>query len=190
MAHRISDSALRVLPTPYAGYIFRSRTEARWAVFLDHLDVKWEYEREGFELDGERYLPDFWLPGLRAWVEVKGSVPTEAECRKAQWLAAGTQSTTYIAFGEPRCPDPFGQHGSDSMWMYDDLGADYHYLWCECPICGAIGVEFDGRAARLECRCLVVADPNEDKAYNFDSPRLRAAYDAARTAFTGTAWRP
>jgi len=43
-------------------YRFRSRLEARWAVFFDTLGVKYEYEKEGYDLDGTWYLPDFWLP--------------------------------------------------------------------------------------------------------------------------------
>lgn len=38
------------IETFYKNYRFRSRQEARWAVFFDELNVKWEYEVEGFEL--------------------------------------------------------------------------------------------------------------------------------------------
>ena len=59
-------------PTRYKGYHFRSRLEARWAVFFDHLDVRWEHEPEGFDLPaGPSYLPDFLLPDYEQWVEVK-----------------------------------------------------------------------------------------------------------------------
>src|SRR5690606_24601982 len=62
------------IETEYAGYRFRSRLEARWAVFFDHLGVKWLYEPQGYTLrDGRRYLPDFWLPAIQVWVEVKGA---------------------------------------------------------------------------------------------------------------------
>lgn len=54
------ETAIKPIETIYNGYRFRSRLEARWAVFLDSLGVKYEYEPEGFELpDGTRYLPDF-----------------------------------------------------------------------------------------------------------------------------------
>jgi hypothetical protein len=39
----------------YNGYRFRSRLEARWAVFFDELGVAYRYEPEGFELGGTRY---------------------------------------------------------------------------------------------------------------------------------------
>lgn len=51
---------IKAIETVYNGYRFRSRLEARWAVFFDTLGVKYEYEHEGFDLGhGQRYLPDF-----------------------------------------------------------------------------------------------------------------------------------
>lgn len=62
----------KAIETHYNGYRFRSRLEARWAVFFDHAHIKYEYEPEGFELDdGTRYLPDFYLPEDDYYVEVK-----------------------------------------------------------------------------------------------------------------------
>lgn len=63
---------MHVIETEYKGYKFRSRLEARWAVFLDALGIEWKYEAEGYELGEYRYLPDFWLPRLGLWAEVKG----------------------------------------------------------------------------------------------------------------------
>jgi hypothetical protein len=64
---------IKAIETRYAGCHFRSRLEARWAVFFDYLGVRWEYEPEGFESSYGRYLPDFYLPDLDLYVEVKGS---------------------------------------------------------------------------------------------------------------------
>ena len=66
---------IKPIETQYKGYRFRSRLEARWAVFFDTLGVKWEYEPEGFDL-GEAgwYLPDFRVTspqGMVTWYEVK-----------------------------------------------------------------------------------------------------------------------
>jgi hypothetical protein len=61
---------IRPIETCYKGYRFRSRLEARWAVFLDALGVPWQYEPLGFDLGGVRYLPDFWLPKIRTWLEI------------------------------------------------------------------------------------------------------------------------
>lgn len=76
---------LKPIQTFYKGYRFRSRLEARWAVFFDACGVKWEYEPEGFDLgNGLYYLPDFLLHGLVGrvegdlWVEVKGQMSEES----------------------------------------------------------------------------------------------------------------
>jgi len=63
---------IKAIETRYKGYRFRSRLEARWAVFFDALGIRWEYEPEGFDL-GEAgwYLPDFYFPGTDWYAEVK-----------------------------------------------------------------------------------------------------------------------
>lgn len=67
----------KAIETSYAGCRFRSRLEARWAVFFDQVGIKWEYEPEGFEIGSmhddppRNYLPDFYLPSTSTWVEVK-----------------------------------------------------------------------------------------------------------------------
>jgi hypothetical protein len=76
----IAMETAKAIETFYKGYHFRSRLEARWAVFFDTLGLPWKYEDQGFEakVNGEtvRYLPDFFLPcrfeegGI--FVEVKG----------------------------------------------------------------------------------------------------------------------
>ena len=42
---------IKAIETEYNGYRFRSRLEARWAVFFDAMGIKYEYEPEGFELE-------------------------------------------------------------------------------------------------------------------------------------------
>ncbi len=63
---------IKAIETIYKGYRFRSRLEARWAVFFDEIDIKYEYEPDGFIKGNYRYLPDFYLPETETWVEVKG----------------------------------------------------------------------------------------------------------------------
>jgi hypothetical protein len=65
----------QTIETKHRGYRFRSRLEARWAVFFDSIGLKWEYEKEGFDLDGVYYLPDFYLPEWNCWIEIKGKCP-------------------------------------------------------------------------------------------------------------------
>lgn len=93
---------MKAIQTKYKGYHFRSRLEARWAVFFDALGLKWEYEPEGFDLGGGvRYLPDFWLPDLDMWVEVKAGQPTITEAQKAKALTVQSNKAVFITCGSP-----------------------------------------------------------------------------------------
>ena len=82
------NSKLKITPieTYYNGCKFRSRLEARWAVYFDLCGIDWEYETEGYEITLEnghtvKYLPDFVLHNIiintkyiipNLYVEVKG----------------------------------------------------------------------------------------------------------------------
>ena len=68
---------VKAIETSYHGYHFRSRLEARWAVFFDSLEIPFRYEPEGFDLDGIWYLPDFYLPKHRCWIEIKPDLPSK-----------------------------------------------------------------------------------------------------------------
>lgn len=98
---------LQAIDTVYRGYKFRSRLEARWAVFFDTLGVDYDYEPEGFNLGGEAgyYLPDFWLPRLQLWIEIKPSNPSHEEMVKAQRLAEQSGYHVAILHGKISTPD-------------------------------------------------------------------------------------
>ena len=65
---------IKAIETIWNGIKFRSRTEARWAAFLEKLHIEYQYEMEGFHLpNGEMYVPDFWLPEYKCWIEIKGT---------------------------------------------------------------------------------------------------------------------
>jgi len=69
-------------PTRYGPYLFKSRLEARWAVFLDNCPsvLRWSYEPVRFrELQtGWDYTPDFSVvtAGRKLYLEVKPIFPT------------------------------------------------------------------------------------------------------------------
>ena len=79
----VTRMVLAAIQTRAYGRLFRSRLEARWAVFFTTLRLRWEYEPEGFDLDGDFYLPDFrvWTPqGEPHWYEIKPwNVKTDAK---------------------------------------------------------------------------------------------------------------
>lgn len=95
---------IKPIETRYDGHLFRSRREARQAVFFNELGIAYHYEPEGYELEGVRYLPDFYLPRQDSFVEVKGQYPTVEEMRKAKLLSLYTGKRSAICFGELEPP--------------------------------------------------------------------------------------
>lgn len=172
-----------VIPTLYKGYRFRSRLEARWAVFFDAMGVKWEYEPEGFALsNGMYYLPDFYLPDQNLWIEVKGVTSTVDEDKVTAFFReeGDTISHEIVMVGEipPETDDvvqwAYDRFPENNYYMYGFV--DFPYLPCVCPTCGKFGFEFDGRGSRI-CR-----HDDNDKGYTADHPRIQAAYRMARQA--------
>ena len=99
MSEKTTD--VKAIETMYNGYRFRSRLEARWAVFFDAMGIKYEYEKEGFNLPSGKYLPDFWLPDWEIWFEVKGKFPTTDELIKLQDLCIHTGYAACVSEGIP-----------------------------------------------------------------------------------------
>lgn len=100
---------IQAIETHYAGHRFRSRLEARWAVFMNHLNVPWEYEPQGYVVNGTPYLPDFLVyPNTDGafWLEIKGVFPDGDELTKARGLAEGSGIPAYVYWGKPEAPAP------------------------------------------------------------------------------------
>jgi len=93
---------VKPIQTRYNDFHFRSRVEARWAVALDHLGIIYEYEIEGYHLDGgQLYLPDFWLPQVSMWAEVKAEPLNANEVAKAKALARSSGFPVLMLVGQP-----------------------------------------------------------------------------------------
>ncbi|QIG74362.1 endonuclease I protein [Rhizobium phage RHph_N65] len=120
---------MKAIDTVYKGYRFRSRLEARWAVFFATLGVEWTYEAEGYELPSGWYLPDFFLPKHEIFVEVKPktfgtqhdgvlsraalySQSSDADIRRALDLANATGLPVKFA-----CGDPVDEFYRDGYWF-------------------------------------------------------------------------
>lgn len=187
------NSGIAPLETRYGGCRFRSRIEARWAVFFTKLDIPWEYEAQGFEVGRHRlqYLPDFYLPkqglyveikpgfadqvdpeGVRRWEEFAGEVVTQwPACRAAIFCGPIPDPQKVDEYGPPR-----------PIRWYDDgifITGDLHYAWCICPSGKHFDIQFEGRGGRIHCGCPRVYD---DRYHTGDYPKITAAYRAARSA--------
>lgn len=189
-------NSIKPIETAYNGYLFRSRLEARWAVFFDSLGIRYEYEAEGYDLpplpkqealiadiNNEfgtiRYLPDFYLSDLDLFVEVKGRALSEKEWGKVVRLAYGSRKRVALLGSIPHikngrvCYQDDGYSGN-ILFL---LGADIDYYFCECPACGMVDFQYTGLVDRIKCSC-----PKGRVVYNSASPRLTQAYQRASMA--------
>ncbi len=118
---------LKAIETSYLGYKFRSRLEAKWAVFLRTAGVEFEYEPEGFETSAGRYLPDFFLPALGEWLEIKPRIELlrAYDLERIQAFAASIHILT-------------GQPWPTEYRFYDGAGAPTRAIWMTCPACGTV----------------------------------------------------
>jgi hypothetical protein len=83
------------------GYRLRSYTELLWARVLEAADIFYLYEPDLIRVDDGFYLPDFWLPNVGIYVEVKGGWPTEEEVQKADAVMERTGREVVFLCGKP-----------------------------------------------------------------------------------------
>jgi len=157
-------SGMNITPkiTHYDGYLFRSKLEAKWAVFFNTLKIPYEYEPEAFFCsDGSQYTPDFHLPksylrhidGQGFCLEIKALYHNEPKTYLDR-IASALECRRLVLL----CGDPFDvinevslpsnlqlspEWDSDMLPMYCEccevLKIDYH---CrknhKCPLCGSV----------------------------------------------------
>ena len=137
------------IQTNYKGYHFRSRLEARWAVFFDAAGMKWEYEPEGFDVNGRAYLPDFYLPEFGCYFEVKGTA--DYDLAFLQEFAYEIGRNLVVAEGVIPDPDEWScgntvglqvLHGTKAEewpdeWI-DDVVFGYKDMFLRCSSCDRI----------------------------------------------------
>ena len=193
------------LQTDYNGVRFRSRLEARWALFMDQLPVEWRYEAEGFALPSGAFVPDFYLPRLEMWVEIKPNrrFATERDLRLCEELAQAQRQRVVLFAGVPGfwCAHDFrafddvpgdGMARAFVPFALPDgtagVGEDEPYTFCYCVDCQEYGIEFDGRSARIKhgADCDVPAS-KADKNYTGSHSRIVLA---AETANARRFWDP
>ena len=164
--------SIKAIETEYKGYKFRSRLEAKWAVFFDAMGLAWEYEPEGFELSAGRYLPDFrvlypgrWKSEERwHWVEVKPYPPIKDDPRHLEFACLADE--LILVWGIPDARFYIGYNGNgpkdDNLLIWSSKGRPW---W--------VATDWD-----LESYCM------EDKQY------MAAVYAARQARFEHGAHLP
>lgn len=186
---------IKAIETRYAGCRFRSRLEARWAVFFDRLNIPWEYEPQGYELPSGRYLPDFYLPKQAAHFEVKGVAPDDKYAELLADLVRATKQRLVLAVGSIPNPDAYEVQAEGALgatfWMeifdgrpvegpdgVQDFGWDNYQTWSRCDRCGSLDVQYDHRFCRNYCGCYA----GQEFSVHYADEVVLDAYTAARSA--------
>lgn len=86
---------IKPIKTLYKGQLFVSRLKARWAVFFDTLPIKWVYKPVE-----NSWFPDFWLPQVNMWAEVKPLPFTQTELLLGVNLVNSTKYSLLMLIGE------------------------------------------------------------------------------------------
>lgn len=151
-------------PTLYADTRFRSRLEARWAVFFDALQIHWTYEPEVEA--GIRYQPDFLLGKGWAYAEIKpsswGSESYSQEKLRSdiegKWVpfVRATDAHLVVCVGEPGRwengrLDPVLDVFEFSPVSIQEVIPWHRGTWSECSGCGAIAVARIGQRVCSKC---------------------------------------
>ena len=183
---------IKAIETVYKGYRFRSRLEARWAVFFDFLDIEWKYEAEGYNLGKYGlYLPDFELPQFDTIAEVKPKEPTFQEEDKLEICATELNKIPLFLIGTPGdetlmvhcfdCKDSSAGEGwkDDFYWHITDSG--HIKFWFDEELYD------DGEWRRTYLRSYTYQKMNEGYPSTSLQPNRYyrkpiAAYEAARQA--------
>lgn len=112
------------------GCRFRSRLEARWAVFLTEAGLRWEYEPEGVVLDAGHYLPDFRVTRDKVviWLEIKPMIEMADDPRWDE-LAVRSGQMVFVAYGLHRPGDRCEEDHGARVFHPSGEVAQVHRLW-------------------------------------------------------------
>lgn len=192
-------------PTWYRNCQFRSRIEARWCIFMDHIGVPWNYEVDTYNVaPGIQYGPDFYLPRQECWLEIKHRPARPHEQRKARLLALLFREPIHILGGPIPDPDRLSELHTWSCWpaeFVSDADKRLHaewepdagglpvletegFRWVQCPDCDDVALTYGGALDAIECGC---CEPYFDgTTYHYEQPlgmtrAMREAYIRARS---------
>jgi hypothetical protein len=146
-------------------------------VFFDAAGIEWEYEPEGYDVGGVWYLPDFRLPQLNAFVEIKPTDEAAEGARQVVFnLAKATGHKGLAIAGYPSIENP--PRMTETVTMIDRVDRAVSAFWMQCPFCDAVTLDFD-----FVCHCV----PDSIDLYHDDwsadtHPRVRHAMLQAQQA--------
>lgn len=190
----MAASNVKSIATEYNGIVFRSMLEAKHAVFMDAIGVSWMYEPKWFTCSrtGRHYLPDFYLPDLCCFIEIKPFLPSGSDIDRSFIAAKESDERMKILWGRPRNPvilndyylnkNEFWPHSSGGMSLIISHLNDRELermpvYWAKCPACGKIDIVYFAATELLDC---CKNNPGIDLISIDDGTFAAAANDAKR----------
>lgn len=168
----MEQKIIQAIETEYNGYRFRSRLEARWAVFFDAIGADYKYEPEGYRLeDGSRYLPDFYLTNVSGrgtrniFIEIKGVV-SDIDLHKIELFS---RHYPVIIFGDiPKYNSAYGDmdyNCTDEVFNLEFSEGDYYWTYPKASVHNGLVLDYP------------------DNPYSYVDEKLtQKAYEIARQA--------
>ena len=131
----MNNVSIQSIETVYRGIRFRSRLEARWAVFFDSLGICWQYEMEGYRSGSVYYLPDFKtddiLGAASSFFEVKPKWPGREEWEKIEMVSANVLIGNPFMVGDDYLPSSFDY----LVWSMNGDGGYCPNVFAVCRYC-------------------------------------------------------
>lgn len=140
------------IPTEFRGIKFRSRLEANVAQFLLDIGLEYEYEAKSFLVDGEHYCPDFYIPCMQQFIEVRG-YESEASERTLDFFSRSEEGTGLVVFYSDRVvtKGTYGDIGTEVVfcnWDHATVGTLYGPVY-GCWLCKQLRITPPRGAGRV-----------------------------------------
>lgn len=170
---------MKAIPTFYKGISFRSRLEARWAVFFDLLNLNYWYEPEQYDF-GEygQYIPDFYLPDLGVFVEIKGAYKNCFDAIKPALLAVSCWREKQLPNHVVVCQSPPLSRGPHGFCFFCNDNGELDFDSCRFPC-----------VFTLEDNGPIIAGAIDDDCYLWDGKIKKRNRSADKMAAIASGYR-
>lgn len=192
---------IQAIETSYNNFLFRSRTEAKWAFFFDYLQIPYAYELEGYQMGEVKYLPDFHLDfGLtlhhiddvflkKLYIEIKPDKELEKnDRRKIEKFVEDGNNDLLLIQGQPDINIKMTLIRYQDRSGIDEVAV--RWIEFEGGEIGLIPIEFlnDDRLLSQTSSPHLLHALNKARKERFESPQINARLNVCQTC--GKSFKP
>jgi hypothetical protein len=170
---RFLSGKAKSIPTTYRKWQLRSRFEAEVIHYFQTRlllpDEQIFYEPRSFRVDGTDYCPDFFIPALSLWIEVRGYSDEKGEAQIRGFIeVTRKEGWDYLVvrpdeFGFSKREAAYGFHGSNLLIRHCGGGCPCIFIAifpdvAECPACRRHRELGPGVLPKIEARKITDCD--------------------------------